>query len=175
MTPEEIADYARAALMADDSDGQEQFLTATRDLAELVARSTNFPFGSNTPKQGKPPMPNLLRSQRQILTPEEIHNACDVLQARFTDAYSRDFLDSVQHYNREAYKQTDLSGRPIPDAADAVAAVAAHAHAMLSKLEAGWLWKILTIPTTPKEAPCPTEMTQSRKAEPCPTASKGEE
>jgi len=40
--------------------------------------------------------------------------------------------------------------RPIPNAADQVAAVAAKAEAMLDELRAGWLWKLLTAPPTPK-------------------------
>jgi hypothetical protein len=40
--------------------------------------------------------------------------------------------------------------RPLPDAADAVAAAAAQASAMLKELQAGWLWRLLTIPQPQK-------------------------
>ena len=105
MTPQEIADYARTCLMADDDNADAPFMHAVRDLAD------------------------------------------------------------------EADNAHKLSGRPIGDAADQVAAVAAHADQMLTALQAGWLWKILTITPAPKVDRCPTETTPTKKAEPCPQAS----
>ena len=90
-------------------------------------------------------MPNLLRSGNPILTPAEIEAACERLNERVEDGYDLDFIDSVRHYNREAYKHPGLSGRPLPAAADEVAETAATAREMLEELKAGWLWQLLTI------------------------------
>jgi hypothetical protein len=88
------------------------------------------------------------------------------------DAY---FLESVVDLAAAAMTPEATPGRPIQDAADEVAAVAAAARKMLEDLQAGWLWKLLTITPTPKARPCQTDATPTKKAEPCPHTTNSEQ
>jgi hypothetical protein len=56
------------------------------------------------------------------------------------------FFDRVIRYAEHAKEHQLCKGRPIPEAADEVAATAITARAMLDQLQAGWLWQLLTIP-----------------------------
>jgi hypothetical protein len=79
-----------------------------------------------------------------------------------------DVLYFVQYDLNKNQQTTAIRARPIGDAADQVAAVAEHADAMLSQLEAGWLWKLITQPTENTEQSCPIDATQTKRVEPCP-------
>jgi hypothetical protein len=89
-----------------------------------------------------------LRSANPTLTPEQFDDFATAAMLSTEDQHEIDFLNQARLLNATANGDRPLLGRPIPNAADEVAATATAAREMLAELKAGWLWQILTIKTT---------------------------
>lgn len=156
MSPEEIENYAAAATMNTTDPQELEFLDSIRHANRKAYNASQRPTQPDAELTATIPWG---------------HAAIDAYATqaldKATDPREIGFLSTVRQIAREHISLLAHRDRPIPDAADAVAAVAAHADALLSQLQAGWLWKILTIIPTPKDPSCPTNATPTKNDEPC--------
>jgi len=79
-------------------------------------------------------------------TPRDVISYCTGALQRDCSELDLEFYTLVRRYMQEGLDMAKEVDRPIPDAADAVATTAAKALEMLKQLQAGWLWRLLTLP-----------------------------